>query len=205
MKMTFPLLAPLHPPISTLFLSLFPFPLLPRRLTLRRCLRLAELRRLRKCIFQYLARPRLRLARLRRLRSRSYPRHARPRRLCAYLFPQLMRPHRPRPRHVRHRRSCQRHARPRRSRLRPARPRRRAQHSSPIPPSSTTIVGMPLPRLPWTRGRRRAWLALLTPQSSITVASRPHPRPPSSRRPVLSRLCTTLLPYTATSGTSTRW
>jgi hypothetical protein len=150
MKMTFPLLAPLHPPISTLFLSLFRFPLLPRRLALRRCPRLVELRRLRKRIFQYLERPRLRLARLRRLRSRSYPRHAWPRRLCAYLFLQLVRPRRPRPRQARHRRSCQRHVRPRRSRLRPARPRRRAQLSSPIPPSFTTITGMPLPRLPWT-------------------------------------------------------
>jgi hypothetical protein len=83
-KMCFPLLAPLHPSISTLSLSPIRLLLHPRRLALRHCPLHAWLRRLRARLFPCLVRsrrPRLRHAWPRRLHSHLYPCHAWPHRL----------------------------------------------------------------------------------------------------------------------------
>jgi hypothetical protein len=129
-KMCFPLLAPPHPPISTLFLSPIQFHLHRSRPALLHCPH---------------------HMRLQRLRSRPYPRHAWPRHLCSCLFLRHAWPRRSRLHHTRPRGSRMHHARPHRPRQHHARHCRRARPASSTMPSSTAAAGMPLPRLPLTR------------------------------------------------------
>jgi hypothetical protein len=136
-KLCFPLLAPLHPPISTLFSSPIRFHVHPRRLASRHYLR---------------------HARLQRLRSRLYLRHAWPLHLRSRLFPRHARPRRPCPRHARpHRRvwpasptlpSSTAAAGAPLPRLPLTRPHQQVWLASPTPQLSTTVASGPRPRFP---------------------------------------------------------